>query len=116
MDFSAAVLAHVNWKWRFLAHVEGHKKLDPAVVERDDACELGKWILKNQHLSHLAEYGSLKQWHSEFHRVAGAALRCSAGLPVEKAKLLVESSDEYKQASARCVNAITAIRDRVAKT
>lgn len=115
MDFSAVVLAHVNWKKRFAAHLVGGEKLNATAVERDDLCELGKWIHSHPQLGHMPEYQKLKEKHAHFHRAAADAVRKSSGMPIEQARQLVEPGGDYALASAACVTAITAVREKLTR-
>jgi len=68
-----AILAHVNWKLRIHALISGKlpDKLDPAVIARDNVCDLGKWLHgegKNQ--IPQARHAELFKTHAEFHREA----------------------------------------------
>lgn len=115
MDFNAVVLAHVNWKRKFVAHLEGRDQLDASLVERDDQCELGQWIYSSPEMQAVEGYEELKQRHAEFHRAAAAALRSSQGISRESALRLVEFDSAYGRASANCINAITKVRERMQK-
>lgn len=113
MDFAAAILAHINWKKRFAAHLDGWERLDAAMVEKDDLCDLGKWIHESTRLGKLAEFESLKEKHAAFHRAAADIIRRTKGLPVQQAKRLLETDTAYNTASSDCVNAIATLRDRL---
>lgn len=79
LDTMGAIEAHVRWKVRLEAYLNGSstEKLDPAVVEKDDQCVLGKWI----HGAGGAQYhGSpmvteLTQTHAAFHKCAAEIVR-----------------------------------------
>jgi len=79
LDFYMAIEAHVRWKIRLEAYINGtsEEKLDPEIVGRDDQCALGKWI----HGSGGARYGNhpkfpeLRDIHAQFHQCAGNVIR-----------------------------------------
>lgn len=115
MDFPAAMLAHLNWKKRFAAHLDGWERLDAAMVEKDNLCELGKWIHESTRLSQLAEFEALKEEHAAFHRAAAEIIRRTNGLPVQQAKRMLETDAAYNAASSSCVTAIATLRDRLSE-
>jgi methyl-accepting chemotaxis protein len=76
--FGEMVKAHQGWKFRLKDLLEGRSSevLDPATVEVDHACALGKWIHgPGTTVGHLAEYQDLKGRHAAFHRCAAEVIR-----------------------------------------
>lgn len=79
LDIVSAIEAHVRWKIRLEAHINGTstENLDPDTVCKDDQCTLGRWI----HGHGRARYGaaalflSLEQTHAKFHRSAADIIR-----------------------------------------
>jgi hypothetical protein len=79
LDTMGAIEAHVRWKVRLEAYLNGtsSEKIDPAVVEKDDQCVLGKWI----HGAGGAQYNQspmvteLTQTHAAFHKCAAEIVR-----------------------------------------
>jgi len=73
MDWLKIINGHVMWKQRLLEHMDGasQEKLDPAVIRRDDLCELGKWIYSDGQVHEQSEhFTSVKHNHAHFHNHA----------------------------------------------
>ncbi|MCC6537354.1 MAG: CZB domain-containing protein [Bryobacterales bacterium] len=115
MVFDEVIVAHSNWKKRFVAHIEGREKLAADVVAKDNACEFGKWLNgEGQAHAARAEFKTAREAHTEFHRKAAAALNQAARASnKEEALTLVGLRSDYSRASANCVTALTALRDAV---
>ncbi len=115
MDFDDAILAHTRWKRRLQQSMGGGERLDPAMVRRDDLCDLGKWLQGDgAAFATEPEYTTLVQAHASFHRAAAAVVeRISRGETDEGGKLIGMHSD-YAEHSGAVVKAITAIRDHIA--
>jgi len=76
MNVNGAINAHVAWKQRLADYLEGKgDALDPAVVGRDDRCELGQWIhAEAPKRSADADFGALRAQHADFHKRAAAVI------------------------------------------
>jgi hypothetical protein len=86
MNPKDAITAHVNWKLRIHTLLSGKlpDKLDPSTIEKDNVCELGKWIHSDAR-SQLPkpQHGELLAIHAEFHREAARIVRETyAGHPI----------------------------------
>jgi Chemoreceptor zinc-binding domain len=78
MDWMQIINAHVMWKQRLLACIEGRseERLDPDIVSRDDQCVLGKWIYgEGRRYDALPEYESVREQHARFHTKASEVVR-----------------------------------------
>ncbi len=114
MDFDAAIVAHTKWKDRIRKSLAGGERLDPTVVGRDNQCDLGKWIESaGASERSLPEFGKLKELHTRFHKVAAETITRAAGLSKEEGEKLVQGASPYVVASAECIRAISALRERV---
>lgn len=93
VDFYAAIQAHVLWRVRLEAYVEGTstEKLNPEIVARDDCCALGKWIYGagGTHYGTHPRFPELKEVHACFHKAAGEVVRCVDSGNNEKARELL---------------------------
>lgn len=104
LDFKSAVDAHMKWKVRLDAYINGTSTevLDVDVVCRDDQCPLGKWI----HSRGVSEFGysetffDMKAHHAHFHQCAGDVLRTAQAGEKERAHKLLHQGD-YVRASER---------------
>ncbi len=78
MNFLEIINTHVRWKERLLAHIEGRsaEKLDPAVIARDDQCQMGKWIYGDGKLfQDTPQYEQVRAEHARFHQIAANVVR-----------------------------------------
>ncbi|MCC6537355.1 MAG: CZB domain-containing protein [Bryobacterales bacterium] len=115
MDFDQIIVAHSNWKKRFVAHLEGKEKLVADVVAKDNVCDFGKWLYgEGRAHANRAEYLAARDAHAAFHKTAATALSQAAGvLSKDEALALVGLRSDYSRASANCIAALTALRDSV---
>ena len=78
MTAKDAIAAHVNWKLRIHMLLSGKlpDKLDPSTIDRDNVCELGKWLHSDGRSAMLApQHAELLGIHAEFHREAARIVR-----------------------------------------
>jgi hypothetical protein len=113
-NFSGAIQAHSNWKLHLAANCGNspHEKIDVAVLAKDNACELGKWLHgEGRAYATHARFRELLDAHAAFHRSASAL---AAMIDKEKAKdalALINSHDsEFGKFSHRVVAALMALR------
>lgn len=108
MDFFDALNVHLAWKHRLRGYLEGTsgEHLDPAVVGREDCCELGRWIASQRNAGKdLPEFIHMREQHAAFHRCAGDIVqRKLAGDACGAEHVLVT---DYAQLSARVIRSIT---------
>lgn len=104
LDFKSAVDAHMKWKVRLDAYINGTstETLNVDVVCRDDQCPLGKWIYSrgNNEFGYSETFFDMKAHHAHFHRCAGDVLRAAQAGEKEKALNLLHQGD-YVRASER---------------
>lgn len=116
MNFDEAIQAHAAWKIKLLVYVrKPDGVLKPSEVEAINRCELGKWLESEGHkYESLPEYKSLAAEHKRFHAAAAHVIKAAdAGEKIDEDRLLGRDS-EYGIASQRVVNAITALKNKVA--
>lgn len=67
-----AILAHIEWKNKWIDSLKNKQKLNPEDVCRDDLCKVGQWIYNEGSLLHndLAEFTIFKENHALFHKCA----------------------------------------------
>lgn len=79
LNFMNAIEAHVRWKVRLEAYINGtgEERLDPSVVCRDDQCVLGKWIYGagGERYGEHPKFPGLRETHRAFHQSAGEVIR-----------------------------------------
>lgn len=111
MNFDEAIAAHAKWKVRLRVFLEdpGKDSLKPDEVERDDQCDLGKWIYgEGSKNAGDAAFATLEEAHRQFHVLAGDVIRKAvAGRRLEAEAIL---SGEYLRRSVAVISAITAIK------
>lgn len=84
MDFDTLINQHLKWKSQAesLFYETNCKTINPAIIGRDDFCELGKWIYSptSDSLSSNETFLRLKKVHKEFHLYASKMLlECKSG-------------------------------------
>lgn len=116
MNFDNIIIAHSAWKIRIKSAINTGEKLDAAVVSKDNACDLGKWIYgEGARYNNLPEFQTLKQKHAQFHQAAGETIRKAAVLPKSEALKLLDFGSQYSQISSQCTNAISVLKSKVEK-
>ena len=113
MDFEGAINAHVAWKMKlakYLRSVDG--SLDPALIERDDGCELGRWM-KGPGLLKCGtkpSFLTLQTEHARFHKAASEIVRkANAGQDVS-ADTALGAGSSFTKASTAVVGALMDLR------
>ncbi|HUX37982.1 MAG TPA: methyl-accepting chemotaxis protein [Rectinemataceae bacterium] len=104
-----AIKAHVNWKVRLLAHLNGNASVDRGTAADEGSCDLGRWIEEEgSRLSGQADFENLKTRHRHFHEVVGTVLDLKAGGKDAEAR---ESIDHgaFAASTEECVKAIRAV-------
>jgi len=103
MDFYAAIQAHVLWRNRLEAYVEGSReeKLNADIVGCDDHCALGEWLYGSggRYFSSHPKFSELQKAHECFHRCAGEVIRCADSGDNGKARKLL--SGDYATCSQK---------------
>lgn len=115
IDLSHAMEAHIRWKLRLQAYVEGtsQEKLDPLDIGRDDQCELGRWIHGpgTIHFHDVEAFDELRADHAQFHLLAANVVRQVQANNRAGAEALLKG--EYAHVSHKVVNAITGLHRAV---
>ncbi|MBI5276161.1 MAG: CZB domain-containing protein [Burkholderiales bacterium] len=93
LDIEAAKAAHLNWKIRLHAYLEGksNENFAPEVICFDDRCDLGKWIHGEgkQRLGRFPGFTALVSHHKMFHYDASNVVsQFQAGHAAEARKTL----------------------------
>lgn len=111
IDFDKMVAAHLAWRDRLQAYVEGRgDKLEHAVVCRDDACALGKWIHgPGKSFGREREYAQLLDQHAQFHLCAGEVVKAVDDGKKELAEHLIIG--KYRHQANQTVSAIRMMRE-----
>ncbi len=118
MDFDEAVRHHASWKFRmsvYLRQPDGSMK--PEATAADDACDLGRWILRAQaQLGPFPDFVRLRASHAAFHRAAADLVRRANAGERLSAEAELGSDSDYTRRSADVVEAILALKRRDAES
>lgn len=102
LNFKTAIDAHMKWKQRLKAVIEGTstEQLDPDVIGRADQCALGEWITgeANQRYRNNKLFQEVREHHAQFHRSAAAVLRAAQAGAISEAESMLNTGD-FPQAS-----------------
>ena len=108
-DGNAAIDAHVKWKARLQAYIEGtsQEALTTEAIARDDDCSLGHWLngAGRDLYGHLPQFEEVRSLHVRFHRCAADVLATAQSGDREEALRRLDEGD-YAQASTDVVAAL----------
>ena len=110
--FSNAVEAHTKWKSRLRMCTNDRSKCpDPAVAEKDNACDLGKWIYgEGKRFSNDSEFQQLRQDHASFHRCAATIIRSVQQGKAREAENML--AGEYMEISTKVISMLSHLKNR----
>ena len=114
MDWLGIISAHVLWKKRLLALLDGSsdEKLDPEAIGIDNKCALGQWIYGDgQTFSRTASFETVRTMHAEFHRLAAEVVTLYQAGKITEAEQLLQR--EYSRHSERLKHRILALSHEV---
>jgi hypothetical protein len=104
LNFKSAVDAHMKWKIRLEAYINGtsDEDLKVDVICRDDQCHLGKWIYGRGggQFGYSETFFDMKAHHANFHRCAAEVLAMAQEGDKDQALRLLHHGD-YVRASER---------------
>jgi methyl-accepting chemotaxis protein len=115
MNWDEAVEAHVKWKIRLQAYINGGgEKLDAVTIGKDNVCPLGKWIYEQEPtLKANKAFQVLKTDHASFHKSASEIVVKVDSGDKAGAMTLMGSGRPFMSCSMKVVGAISAIRNTV---
>jgi len=115
-EVAKAIGTHIMWRSRlFTAIQSGESTLTPAIAERDDLCELGKWLLleASAKVKGSPRYEKCLDLHRHFHQVAGRVLTLALSGKRNGAQKAMEGGSELSSASSALVKELTALDKEV---
>jgi len=96
VDFYAAIQAHVLWRLRLEAYINGtgDEKLNAELVGHDHHCPLGKWLhgAGGKHFGSHPQFPELQKAHACFHQQAGEVIRYADTGDSDKARELLRGN------------------------
>ncbi len=113
MDLDSAFKLHGGWIEEFCAAIINRDTLDIAVYEKDNQCELGKWLYgegKSKY-GRLDSYSMLISSHAEFHKVAGKVAQAINGKDFKLAEELLGEDSEFAATSHKVHYAIQKLKE-----
>ncbi|MCW8887900.1 MAG: CZB domain-containing protein [Gammaproteobacteria bacterium] len=108
-----AIKDHTDWKVRIKSLIDGKRMghLNVHEVASDDQCDLGRWIKDmDKKLGHTYALSRLRNFHREFHAIAGEAVRLAQRGDIDEAQTILDG--EYKRLSREVVNSLLAMSKR----
>jgi hypothetical protein len=115
MDLNLAVAAHTDWKTKLRVYISKHdNSLNPAVVGKDDGCELGKWLKgEGAKFASLPDFPALKAEHAKFHQCAAAVVTTINAGDLKKAEQMIGNGSAYSTASTTVTGLIQKVKKSV---
>lgn len=116
MDLDLAFKIHVEWKVKFRMAIFQEEPLDAGCIEKDDCCELGKWLHgeAKARFSLLGTYATCVARHKAFHDEAGKIARAINADRYAEATDMLKSSSPFSIASSAVGLAIMDFRKEAA--
>lgn len=114
MNWMEIISAHVMWKQRLFALLAGNSKeqLDPAVIELDNRCVLGKWIYGDgQRMTELPAFEEVRGLHARFHQLAAEVVKLHLAGEASAAEFLLHG--EYSRLSEKLKHRILGLSHQV---
>ncbi len=107
-EIDAALAAHAAWKKRLMdAITSGTSEFTPDIVERDNACQFGKWLHGlSEEDTGSEDYRKVKELHAGFHRTAAEILRLALSGAKDEALKKISSGGPYPSISGKLVLAL----------
>jgi hypothetical protein len=115
MNIDAAISAHSKWKHRLKAYIDGTstEKLSCSVVEKDDQCDLGRWLKSPEAKALGTKASELAPQHAQFHRCAADVVRAVDRGAKAEAEAKLAMGSEFSRVSAKLVTMLSALRSLV---
>jgi chemoreceptor zinc-binding protein len=113
MDFTEAAKVHRDWNTKLRLYINGSGEIDYKVVQKDNLCELGKWIYnEGQQYSSLKEYQDLKSTHADFHKTAAEIVKLVDNGKIDEAKTNLEAGQKFRKLSMEIVGLLASIEKK----
>ncbi len=118
MTLDKAVNAHRQWKTTLQAAAANRETLDVETIQRDDCCDLGKWLASDGRrlYGHRPEFTNLVNKHSAFHSIAGVVAAFINDGVQDAARSHLRGGSQFAFASTEVSVAITLLKAQVVNT
>ena len=113
-----AVNAHRQWKATFQAAAANRETLEVDTIQRDDCCDLGKWLTSDGRrlYGNRPEFTNLVTKHSAFHSIAGVVAGFINDGAQDAARSHLRGGSQFAFASTEVSVAITLLKAQVVHT
>jgi methyl-accepting chemotaxis protein len=107
---------HAQWKETLRAAVLTGESIDTTIIQRDDCCELGKWLYGDGQKLYWGkqEFHDLLICHREFHLLVGAVAEVINGQQYELATTYLGNDSPFSKSSREVTMAIERLELAVA--
>ncbi|HET8706814.1 MAG TPA: CZB domain-containing protein [Pseudomonadales bacterium] len=101
MNLDEAMKKHGDWKIKFHYSIANKTPMEPALIARDNCCQLGNWLYgeAKEKYGSLPEYHSLLTQHKQFHIEAGKIAELINAGCYEAAEAALQENTAYSVAS-----------------
>lgn len=112
MDLNQAIQKHAEWKLKFRSAMTKQETLDAGVIEKDNCCELGKWLYGDARTQFgaLRSYTSCVTRHAAFHKEAAKVARAINAKRFDEANAMLNNGSSYSNCSSAVGVAILELR------
>lgn len=112
MDLNQAIQKHAEWKLKFRSAMSKQETLDAGAIEKDNCCELGKWLHgeARTQFGGLKSYGSCVTRHAAFHKEAAKVARAINAKRFNEAEAMLGNGSTYSSCSTAVGVAILELR------
>ena len=114
MDWMGIIGAHVMWKKRLQALLDGtsEESLDAAAIGLDNRCTLGQWIYGDgQTFNQEEKFEEVRLMHAEFHKLAANVVSLYQSGRIEEATVLLNGN--YSKLSERLKHRIMSLSNQI---
>jgi methyl-accepting chemotaxis protein len=117
MNLDTAISAHAAWKTKFRTAITAKEPMDAATIEKDNCCELGKWLHGSGHgaYSSKPDFTSLIQKHKAFHVEAGKVASLINAKKYEEAEKAIAGATPFGAASNETTIAINRLKKAISE-
>jgi len=114
-ELKDAIPAHTKVKINLRNAAVNGQHVDADTLRRDDACALGHWLHGEgeQRYGRNASFGSLKQTHRDFHRVAGKVADLINTGRLDAASQQLTNNSEFARATQSVVAEVMALHREI---